>query len=185
MPKIKTRPLAALALAAATLAPTAASAHPGHGTAVTQGLTGGFLHPFTGMDHLAALLLAGAWAAVLGGEALRRLPAAMLLGMVAGFVAAPLVGAGIAEVLAGFATVSIVALAALRYRAPLPVAMGACALFGFGHGLAHGLESTGSTTAFAFGMVASSALLIALGMTGAQWAQRATALSAVAVRARR
>ena len=185
MTKIKTRPLTALAIAAATVAPTAALAHPGHGPKITQGLTEGLLHPWTGMDHFAALLLTGAWATVLGGRALRQLPAAMLLAMVAGFVAAPLAGSQIAEALAAFATLSLVAVAALRYRAPLPLAVSACALFGFGHGLAHGLESTGSDAAFAAGMVAGSSLLMALGLAGAQWALRTPALSALTLPARR
>jgi urease accessory protein len=181
MTKIQTRPLTALAIAAATVAPTAALAHPGHGPRITQGLTEGLLHPWTGMDHFAALLLTGAWATVLGGRALRQLPAAMLLAMVAGFVAAPLAGSQIAEALAAFATLSLVAVAALRYRAPLPLAVSACALFGFGHGLAHGLESAGSPAAFTTGMVASSAMLMGLGVAGAEWVLRSLGLARVAL----
>jgi len=185
MPKIRTRPLAAIALSAAILAPTAAMAHPGHGLALSAGFADGLVHPWTGLNHLVSLLLAGAWAAVLGGRALLRVPVTLLLGMLAGFVAAPLAGAGVAEALAAGATISLVVMAALRVRAPLPLAMSACALFGFGHGLAHGLESTGSDAAFAAGMVAGSSLLMALGLAGAQWALRTPALSALTLPARR
>jgi len=149
MPSIRTLPLAAMAAAMLLLAPTPAMAHPGHGLEVSGGLMAGFLHPLTGLDHLASLVLAGVWAAVLGGRALVRLPAALLAGMVAGFVLAPAVGSTIAEGLAAAATVALIGVAALRIKAPLPVASAACAVFGFGHGLAHGLEVAGSAPAFA------------------------------------
>ena len=185
MSRIRMRLLAAPAIAAALLAPTAALAHPGHGSEITGGLIGGFLHPWTGIDHLVSLLLAGAWAAALGTGILLRLPLTFLLAMIGGFVAAPIAGSDVAEALAAVATVSLVVLAALRYPLPLSVAVSFCALFGFGHGVAHGLESTGSGVAFVAGMVASSSLLMALGMAGAQLVLRSRRMAPVALRAKR
>ena len=46
------------------LAPMAAVAHPGSGT----GLSGGLVHPLTGLDHLLAMLAIGLLAAQAGGR---------------------------------------------------------------------------------------------------------------------
>ena len=43
-----------------------------------MGFTGGFMHPFTGYDHLLAMLAVGFWAARLGGMAIWMLPTAFL-----------------------------------------------------------------------------------------------------------
>ena len=180
MSAFRTLSLPVVAVAVATMAPTPALAHPGHGAEVSAGLLGGLLHPWTGLDHLVALVLAGAWAALLGGRAILRLPAALLVGMVAGFAMAPTAGVALAEAMTAVATVSLVLVALLRLRAPLRLASSACAVFGFGHGLAHGLESTGSTAAFAGGMVMSSLLLMALGIGGARMMERSPVLALLA-----
>src|SRR4051794_14302732 len=52
--------LAALALAAL---PAAALAHPGLPATHAHGFADGFVHPFTGLDHLAAMVAVGAWSA--------------------------------------------------------------------------------------------------------------------------
>ncbi|MGA7984377.1 MAG: HupE/UreJ family protein, partial [Burkholderiales bacterium] len=57
-------------------------AHPFHGAAV--GAAAGFLHPFTGLDHLLAMVAVGLWAAQLGGRARWILPGAFLAAMLAG-----------------------------------------------------------------------------------------------------
>lgn len=43
----------------------AAQAHPGHGGS----LGAGFAHPFSGLDHLLTMIVAGVWGAQLGGRA--------------------------------------------------------------------------------------------------------------------
>ncbi|MGA8050669.1 MAG: HupE/UreJ family protein, partial [Burkholderiales bacterium] len=62
-------------------------AHPFH--AVSGGAAAGFLHPFSGFDHLLAMVAVGLWAARLGGRALWLAPlsfvGAMLAGGLAGF----------------------------------------------------------------------------------------------------
>ncbi|MDE3122073.1 MAG: HupE/UreJ family protein, partial [Paracoccaceae bacterium] len=72
--------LSVLALASLT---TAAAAHPGHGA----GLAAGFLHPLSGLDHLAAMVAVGLLAARLGGRALWAVPASFVTMMAAGGVA--------------------------------------------------------------------------------------------------
>src|SRR5436190_21034878 len=57
---------------------TPAFAHAGHG------ITSGFLHPFLGWDHLAAMLAVGAWGATLGVRAIWAVPAAFVSMMIVG-----------------------------------------------------------------------------------------------------
>ena len=63
------RLLVAIAL---LLAPSVASAHPGH--VEDSSLMGGFIHPFGGIDHLLAMTAVGLFAAHLGGRALWAVP---------------------------------------------------------------------------------------------------------------
>src|SRR3546814_53068 len=54
------------------LAVDPALAHSGSGS--VGGLTAGFMHPLTGIDHLLAMIMVGLWAAQLGGRALWVVP---------------------------------------------------------------------------------------------------------------
>ncbi len=60
-------------------APAAALAHPGHDGA--GGLTHGFIHPFTGIDHVLAMIAVGVIAAQYGGRALWLVPMSFLVAM--------------------------------------------------------------------------------------------------------
>src|SRR3954466_2055203 len=53
-----------LPAAALLFACGAASAHPGALAHTHAGLVAGFVHPFTGLDHLAAMLALGVWSAL-------------------------------------------------------------------------------------------------------------------------
>ena len=64
-------------IAAAALLPTLAFAHPGHGEA--SGFADGALHPLSGFDHLAGLIIVGILLSRLGGRYVAPL-AAVLLG---------------------------------------------------------------------------------------------------------
>lgn len=139
-----------------------ALAHPGHGDAAHQGFAQGLLHPFTGLDHLAAMLAVGLWSA----GATRRpwlAPAVFVLMLLAG---ALLAQAGLAlPAVEPMIAASLVA-AGLLLAAPLrlPLAAGAALMGGFAlfHGAAHGQELAG-TGALA-GMVLATALLHGLGL---------------------
>ena len=63
-----------------------AFAHPGHGS--SDGFLSGFFHPFTGLDHLLAMVAVGVWAAMRGGAAMWVWPAAFVGAMAAGFALA-------------------------------------------------------------------------------------------------
>lgn len=136
------KPLSRLAAGILLLiAPSAAWAHPGHEG--TLGFASGFAHPFTGIDHLGAMLLVGLWTGLLlrQSRAMWALPAAFLAAMLAGFGLAGTIGSGMAEPLILLSLLALGGAVALRARAPMPFALAAVALFGFAHGQAHGLET--------------------------------------------
>ncbi len=117
-------------------------AHTGHGL---DGIWGGLIHPFTGLDHLLAMVAVGVLAAVVADRRVAwATPAAFVGGMVVGGVAGL---AGLASgavetaialsvvVLGGL--IAATAVPSLRTGAWMPVvALG----FGAVHGLAHGAE---------------------------------------------
>jgi len=159
-----TMALAALAL----VVPSAALAHPGHRVGISA-FSQGLAHPISGADHLAAMLLAGACAVLIGGAALWRLPLAILAGIAGGFVFAPLVNPAPAEALIALSVIACTALLALRWRPGPALAIPAFTLFGTGHGFAHGLEAAGGPSAeFALGMLLTSSALIPSG-AGIAW----------------
>ncbi len=147
-----------------------AMAHPGDGVS-------GFMHPFTGYDHLLAMIGAGMWAALL---AVRRPTAAFLVpaafmammaaGAAAGFagIKVPLAEAG---VLASVFMLGGLVMAAVRV--PVATAMVVVGWFAILHGYAHSLEATGDDPGrYILGFLAATALLHAVGL-GLGWvAQR-------------
>lgn len=158
--------------AGVALAPSLALAHPGHGV----GLIAGVLHPFTGADHLMAMVGVGLWAAALGGRARLALPAAFMAAMTVGAAAAMATGYSPAMVEPVIAASVILLSVAVGLALRLPVALAAVvvALFGAAHGMAHGAEGTG--LGFGLGMLAATALLhgagVALGLQTGPVARR-------------
>lgn len=140
------------------------SAHPGHGgDAFAAGLT----HPLTGADHLMAMLLVGLWAGLIAGKAKWVLPATFLLAMFVGFGFGAMGLAGTpAEMLVLLSLLVLGIAVAANLRAPIALAAGAAGLFGFAHGLAHGLEVPGRALpiGFAAGFLISTAMLHAAGL---------------------
>jgi len=152
-----------VAFLAALLAPLPALAHPG-GEHV-HGLVAGFAHPFSGADHLAAMIAVGLWAGLLGGTARLLLPAAFLVGMLLGG-GVGMFEAGLPMIETGILTSIVVlgALTCLAARVPLPAGMAMVAVFGALHGHAHGAEMASDAAAYAVGMLAATALLHGLGV---------------------
>jgi urease accessory protein len=155
------------------LIPSAVLAHVGHADA-PSGFAAGFLHPFTGVDHLAAMLAVGIWSAM----TTRRIWVAplsfaglLLIGALAGIagVAFPAVEPMIA------ASLLVIGLL-LATQAKLPLAacaalVGAFALF---HGAAHGAElaASASVAAALAGMVLGTALIHVAGLALGRYALR-------------
>ena len=148
-----------------------ALAHTGAlGDHVHPGFMAGLLHPFTGIDHLAAMLAVGVWSAL----AVRPVWVAPLA-----FVA--LLGAGALGGLAGVAVPAVEPMIAasllvtgllIATRAQWPVWAAAlvAGLFAFFHGAAHGMELSGAGVAQALaGMLIGSAALHLTGIGLGRW----------------
>ncbi len=137
----------------------AAWAHPGHDV---SGFAAGLMHPFSGLDHLLAMVAVGLWAVQGGGRKIWLLPATFMTMLAAGAGIAmhwqglPLVEAGIA--------VSVLALGlltALSLQLPASLGVAITALFGLLHGYAHGLElpQSAAPVEYALGFLAATATL--------------------------
>jgi urease accessory protein len=121
-------------------------AYPGLALAHSQtgrgtGFLTGVIHPFTGLDHVLAMLAVGMWGAQLRGNAIWILPVAfplmMALGGVAGILGVPMlpIEPGVAA--------SVIALGsaiAANFRPPLAGAAALVGVFAIFHGYAHGME---------------------------------------------
>ncbi len=122
-----------------------------------------FIHPFLGLDHVLAMLVVGAWAA-LTTSARRLLPP---LGFVGGLMAGAALGAGgvpLPAVETGIAlsVVLLGPLAAREARLPALACLLVSAVAGIFHGHAHGSELAGLGWAYAW-FVLGSVLLHAAG----------------------
>ncbi|MFM9842512.1 MAG: HupE/UreJ family protein [Dongiaceae bacterium] len=131
------------------------------------GAVQGFAHPFSGLDHILAMVAVGLWAAQIGRRALWVLPLAFPLAMAAGGllgmsgVTVPGIETGIA------ASVALLGLLiALAAKPQLPVAVGLVALFALFHGHAHGTElpAAASPLLYGLGFVAATAILHLIGL---------------------
>lgn len=181
-------------LAITALATGVALAHPGHPDATMNGsasMAAGFAHPFSGIDHLLAMLAVGVWAAQNKQRALWVLPLAFPLMMVVGAVLAfsgvqvPGVETGIA------ASVAVLGLLiAFAVRMPLWGSTLVVSLFAMFHGYAHGVELPhGSSAAlYGTGFIVATALLHAAGLgiglvAGQKMADRVVRIGGVGIAA--
>jgi urease accessory protein len=171
------------AAAAALLAtPLSALAHDGHGA---SGLAAGFAHPFSGLDHLMAIVAIGGLAGLLArrqalasgigrintASTSARIAMAACLGLAAGILAAvlgvrglldPVASVGLAEqaVVVGLLAMAAMVLRIERLNAG---AVGIAALLVLlPHGYLHGTEGSGA--AFFAGLALASLALFALGV---------------------
>lgn len=160
---MKNKAIALPSMAAALLLPTLALAHADGAAHAQGGFLAGLLHPFTGADHLAAMLAVGVWSA-LAVRPVWLAPLAFVLllaaGALAGFGgwAVP----GVEPMIAGSLLV-LGLLVAQRRRLPVAAAAALTGLFAFFHGAAHGTELGGGAAALA-GMLLGTAALHAAGI---------------------
>jgi len=151
------------------LLPETVHAHAEKGT--IGGFVSGFVHPLTGLDHIAAMVAVGLWGAYLGAPAMWLLPVifpmVMALGGALGVLGVPMPGVETGIALSGVALGLMVAFAA---RPPLWIAAVLVGFFAIFHGHAHGKEMPISANAmtYAVGFVMATGLLhlsgIALGL---------------------
>ena len=137
------------------------------GTGLAGGYGSGFRHPFSGADHLLAMVSVGLWGAFLGRPLIVALPvifpAVMVAGAVMGMVGVPLppVELGIA-----LSVTVLGSCIALSLKAPVWVAAAIVAIFAIFHGYAHGKElpSAADPIGYSFGFVLATGLLHVLGV---------------------
>jgi urease accessory protein len=158
-----------IALLAAATATTAAGAHSGAGA--------GLIHPFTGADHVLAMLAVGLWAGLSGGRARVAVPAAFAVLMVAGALLA-IAGVALPGIEAGIAASVVVfgLLAATALRLNVWAGAGIAGAFALFHGAAHGAEmGAASALTFIAGFVAATLVLQLSGVAAADLLRRARA----------
>jgi urease accessory protein len=140
--------------------PSVASAHTGVGD--PSGFLHGLAHPFSGLDHILAMVAVGLWAAQIGGKALWMLPSAFMMTMAAssimGHFGLPLPGIEQGILASDFMLGLLLLFAA---RLPLAVSVGIVGILAIFHGYAHGAEmpSTASGLTYGIGFIISTAVL--------------------------
>ncbi len=142
-----------------------AAAH--SGTGLPGGAVAGFLHPFSGFDHMLAMLSVGLWGAFLGRPLIVLLPvifpAVMAVGGALGIIGVPLppVEIGIA-----LSVLVLGAMIAGAVRAPVWLACTLVAIFAVFHGYAHGKElpSAADPIGYSLGFVLATGMLHVAGI---------------------
>ena len=177
--------------AALLLCPIPASAHiiPGSPHAFHDG----FVHPFTGLDHLLAMLAVGLWASQQRGRAVWLIPltfvSVMVLGGALGLAGAYLPGSEWAIAASVLVLGGLIATMTRFHPGAAMMLVGFFALF---HGYAHGREmpAAASAAGFSLGFVAATLLVHAAGLTlgltvrsqrAVRWAGAAIALSTACI----
>jgi urease accessory protein len=155
----------AAVFAALLLAPVSAHAHTGVGP--TSGFSNGLLHPFSGIDHLCAMIAVGLWAAQQGKRAVWAVPLAFVATMGLGG-ALGMAGLSLPYVEQGIAASVLVLgiLIAAAARLPLVAGVLLVAAFAVFHGHAHGAEMprTASGLSYGAGFIVATALLHGCGV---------------------
>ncbi|HEY4367449.1 MAG TPA: HupE/UreJ family protein [Steroidobacteraceae bacterium] len=157
-----------LIVSLAVAIPLTAVAHPGieHVTGFMQGV----IHPFTGIDHMLAMVAVGLMAGRLGGRATWLVPASfmtlMAVGAILGMtgVAVPFVEIGIATSILVFGL-----LLASGRDLSLLATMALVGFFALFHGHAHGSEAATDIAGVSYemGLLAATAVLHAAGVVAA------------------
>jgi urease accessory protein len=152
----------------ATLAPTAALAHPGHDAGA--GFMAGVLHPLTGFDHVLMIVAVSTWAALLkpAGRAAIAACLGAFVALGALLPVAPAAGAGLEMAIALTVVGAGVLLAVGRRWSPWATGSLA-ALFALVHGFAHGAEGPATAPFYVPGLVvATSGLALAVSFLAAR-----------------
>jgi len=122
-------------------------------TGIAGGLTSGFMHPLTGLDHLVAMVAVGLWGAQLGAPAIWVLPITfplvMAVGGVLGVLGIPL---PLPELFISLSALVLGAVVAARARWPFAAACAVVAVFAIFHGYAHGAELPRAANPLAYGV---------------------------------
>jgi urease accessory protein len=143
---------------------------------IVAGESGGFLsglkHPWSGWDHICAMVAVGLWGAQLGMPAIWVLPVTfpviMACGGFLGLIGFRFPGDQIGDEIGIAASAILLGLVVLMAaRPPLGIAMALVGLFGLCHGYAHGRELPPGQSGllYSIGFVVATGTLHALGIT--------------------
>jgi urease accessory protein len=138
------------ATAALAALPLVAAAHTGADAGAHHGLgfMAGLAHPFTGLDHLFAMLAVGVWSALAMRGSLRWVAPIAFAGML--LVGALLGLAGVAlpavEPMIAASLLALGLLLAVRQSLPAVAAAAVAGAFALFHGVAHGAELAGAAS---------------------------------------
>ncbi|MDZ5649936.1 HupE/UreJ family protein [Nitrospirillum sp. BR 11828] len=176
----KSVPRVSAAVLAAGFITTPALAHPGH----DGGFADGILHPLTGLDHLAAMVAVGLWAATRPAARAWQAPVLFVAMLAVGALAG--VAGGAFAPMDTMAALSVTLLGLMLIVAPLlpdAAGLGLIALFALVHGYAHGMEAGGHLLGYFAGFMVASALLHAAGwrlgggLLATRWGRLASGLT--------
>ncbi len=169
MRQVALKSLAPALLASALMAPEFALAHPGHDHFAVQSslstLFAGLAHPWTGADHLLAMLGVAAWSAQLGGRSPKLLSAVFVASLAVGLICGSTLGSAPAvESLVILSLIVFGGLAFSRKALSTPTSCAVVALFASFHGVAHGAElpAGASVVPYLFGACLSAGMILAL-----------------------
>lgn len=157
----------------ACLVPAIALGHTA--TADSGGLLHGWAHPFSGLDHLCAMIAVGLWAAQLGGRAIWLVPLSfvgmMTLASLAGMSQLPLpfIEPGIV-----LSLLVMGVLIAAAVHLPLLTSSVLVGTFALCHGYAHGAETPADVSGMSYtiGFILATSLLHVLGIASASLFRR-------------
>jgi urease accessory protein len=167
-----------LAIAAVLFLLTAGEANAHTGLGAGFSLIDGAFHPLAGLDHVAAMLSVGLWAALAGGKRIWVWPAAFVLMMLAGgFMGHAGIELPAVEPMIALSVIVLGLAVALGVQAPLALGAVLIGVFALFHGHAHGAEAPAEGWyGYAVGFAASTAFLhligIAIGIGIARLASR-------------
>ncbi len=127
----------------------------------------GFWHPFSGLDHILAMVAVGIWAAQSGRPAMWVLPVMFPLAMAGGGLLG-VAGLPVPGIEPGIAASVLVLglLVAFKVRPPLALSVALVALFALFHGHAHGAElpQAASPLLYGLGFIAATGILHLIGL---------------------
>jgi urease accessory protein len=135
--------------------------------AEATGLSSGVLHPFSGLDHVIAMVAVGLWGAQLGAPTIWILPVVfplmMAFGGLIGFLGVSLPGT---EVGIALSMIVLGGAVMLRARPQLVPVIAVVAFFAIFHGYAHGMELPRGESAlfYSVGFVLATAFLHLIGI---------------------
>lgn len=141
-----------------------------------SGFAFGFSHPFSGIDHLVAIMGVGALAALRGGRATIAISLTFIAAMIVGALL-PIIGFKVpgAELMIVISLLAVGLFLVLGNRLALPAVVAAAGVFALFHGVAHGNEMAVSATPmnYVVGFVVAGTLLLSLGGAAAVLTGRA------------